>query len=86
MGHPFTIDELREFAENYVAQEAGRLGFDGWWQTPLLAAAPIYSRFDQLDRIAADDHLHPRDLLATAKSVIVFYIPFKKDGFVKSKN
>ena len=32
-----------------------------------------------MPRIAADGHLHPRDLLSTAKSVIVFYIPFKKE-------
>ena len=82
MSHPFTVDELRELVEKVVAQEPGRLGTAGWWQTPLLATAPIDSRFDQLGRIAAEDHLHPRDLLSTAKSVIVFYIPFKK-GLVK---
>jgi len=30
-------------------------------------------------RIAAEDHLHPGDLLPTARSVIVFFIPFRKD-------
>jgi len=70
---------LREFTEEYVAEEPGRLGTDGWWQTPLLATAAVDSRFDQLPQIAADDHLHPRDLLPGAKSVIVFYIPFKKE-------
>ena len=79
MIHPVTVDELRKFAEKFVLQEPVRLGSDGWWQTPLLATAPIDSRFDQLPRIAADDHLHPHDLLATARSVIVFYIPFKKE-------
>ena len=79
MNHPVTVDALRKFAEKFVIQEPGRLGTDGWWQTPLLATAPIDSRFDQLPRIAADDHLHPHDLLATARSVIVFYIPFKKE-------
>ncbi len=79
MSHPITVAELRKFAENFVAREPGRLGTDGWWQMPLLAAAPVDSRFDQLPRIAADDHLHPCDLLPTAKSVIVFYIPFKKE-------
>ncbi|MBW2705543.1 MAG: epoxyqueuosine reductase [Deltaproteobacteria bacterium] len=74
-----TVDELRKFAETFVAQESGRLGADGWWQTPLLATAPVDSRFDQLPQIAADDHVLPRDLLASARSVIVFYIPFKKD-------
>jgi epoxyqueuosine reductase QueG len=79
MSHLTTIDALRKFAEAFVEQEPDRLGTAGWWQTPLLATAPIDSRFEQLARIAADDHLHPRDLLATAKSVIVFYIPFKKE-------
>jgi hypothetical protein len=79
MSHPVTVDALRKFAETFVEQEAGRLGTDGWWQTPLLATAPIDSRFDQLPRIVAADHLHPRDLLSTAKSIIVFYIPFKNE-------
>ena len=79
MSNPVTVDALRSFAEKFVEQEPGRLGTDGWWQTPLLATAPIDSRFDRLPQIAADDHLHPRDLLSTAKSVIVFYIPFKKE-------
>jgi epoxyqueuosine reductase QueG len=79
MNHSATVDVLRKFAETFVEQEPGRLGTDGGWQTPLLATAPIDSRFDQLPRIAADDHLHPRDLLSTAKSIIVFYIPFKRE-------
>jgi epoxyqueuosine reductase len=79
MPSTITVDHLRKFAEKYVQEEPERLGTDGWWQTPLLAAAPVDARFDQLPQIAADDHLLPRDLLPTAKSVIVFYIPFKKE-------
>ncbi len=79
MSHHVTVDALRQYAENFVKQEPGRLGTDGWWQTPLLTGAPIDSRFDQLTQIVSDDHLHPRDLLSSAKSVIVFYIPFKKE-------
>ena len=41
MSHPVTIDALRKFAETFVEQEAGRLGTDGWWQTPLLATAAL---------------------------------------------
>lgn len=79
MSHPVTVDALRQFAKNFVNQEPSRLETDRWWQTPLLATAPIDSRFHRLPQIAADDHLYPRDLLSTAKSVIVFYIPFKKE-------
>lgn len=78
MHHTVTIDQLRKFTEKFVAAEPLRLGTEGWWRTPLLAAAPVDARFDQLPRIAADDHLHPRDLLPTAQSVIVFFIPFKQ--------
>lgn len=74
-----TVEELRKFTEAYVAGEPGRLGTDGWWQTPLLVTAPVDSRFDQLPQIAADDHVLPKDLLPGAQSVIVFFIPFKKE-------
>jgi epoxyqueuosine reductase QueG len=86
MSHSVTVDALRKFAGEFVEREPDRLGIDGWWQTPLLATAPIDSRFDQLPQIAADDHLHPHDLLATAKSVIVFYIPFKKELIKENRN
>ena len=86
MGDEISVDELREFARKYVSEEPERLGTAGWWQTPLLTAAPIDDRFDQLPQIAADDDLHPRDLLATAKSVIVFYLPFTKELVKENKN
>ena len=79
MGKKVSVEELRRFAEKFVAEEPERLGTDGWWQTPLLTAAPVDERFEQLPKIAADDHLLPRDLLPTAKSVIVFYLPFTKE-------
>ena len=72
------IDLLRAAAERLVKAEPERLGRPGWWQRPLLATASIDRRFDSLPLIAFHDHLHPRDLLATARSVVIFYIPFKK--------
>jgi len=39
MTSKITVEELRKFAEAYVAGEPGRLGIDGWWQTPLLGSA-----------------------------------------------
>ena len=79
MTDAITVDDLREFAHTFVDREPARLGSEGWWQAPLLATAPVDSRFDQLPQIAADDHVLPRDLLTGARSVIVFFIPFKKD-------
>jgi epoxyqueuosine reductase QueG len=79
------IGQLREFVENYVESEPGRLRAAGWWQTPLLVTATIDNRFEQLPQIAAADHFHPHDLLPTAKSVIVFFIPFKKELVKENK-
>jgi epoxyqueuosine reductase QueG len=76
---PFNVDDLRRLAQQFVADEPFRLGTEGWWRTPLLATAPVDERFAALPRIAADDHLHPRDLLPTGRAVIVFFIPFRKD-------
>jgi epoxyqueuosine reductase QueG len=73
-----TIECLRQFAEQFVAEASGRPGAEGFWQTPLLAASPIDTRFIQLTEIASKDHLHPYDLLPSAKSVIAFFIPFRK--------
>jgi epoxyqueuosine reductase len=81
-----TITDLRIFVGNYVLDETSRIEFAGWWQTPLLASAPIDQRFDILPQIAISDHMHPRDLLETAKSVVAFFIPFKRELVKENKN
>ena len=73
-----TVQTLREFCQRFVEAEAGRSGNGGWWKAPLLATGPIDGRFGALRRIAADDHFHPKDLLPTARSVVVFFIPFRE--------
>ncbi len=70
------VPELRQRLETYVAEEPVRLNHEGWWRKPLLVSSPVDQRFDVLPEIAMDEHLHPRDLLKTARSVIVFFIPF----------
>lgn len=72
-----TVERLRDYAEAYVRDEPQRLGTDGWWRIPILATAPVDSRFSRLPKIASPDHLHPADLLPSAKTVIVFFIPFQ---------
>ena len=86
MNSDIFVESLRTFARQYVASEPGRLKTAGFWQTPLLATAFIDDRFTQLPEIAAADHLHPHDLLPSAKSVIVFFIPFKKDLVKENHN
>ena len=73
-----SANQLQERISDIVDDEPARIGNTGWWQKPLIATAPIDQRFDVLPDIAAKDHLHPHDLLPTAKSIVVFYIPFTK--------
>ena len=74
----FDIQHLRNFAEEYVAAEPDRIGTEGFWKTPLVVRAPIDERFDILPQVAFNEHMHPHDLLPSAKSLIVIYVPFKR--------
>ena len=74
-----TISELRAFLKDFVQEEAAKLPHPSWWRTPLLVSAPIDKRYDILPQIALNTHLHPYDLLKTAKSLVVFFIPFVKE-------
>jgi epoxyqueuosine reductase QueG len=85
MAKGVTVNELREIVEKFVAEEPARLGTEGWWQKPLLVTAAIDERFEILPKIAFEEHWLPRDLLATAKSVIVFFIPFKEELIKENK-
>ncbi len=80
-----TIKALREVAERVVAEEPCRLRTVGWWGRPLLATAPVDERFETLPRIAFEEHWRPKDLLPTARSVIVFFIPFKEELVKENK-
>jgi epoxyqueuosine reductase QueG len=79
------IEKLRSFAEAVVAAEPDRIGTEGFWQKPLLVSAPIDGRFDILPQVAFNEHLHPHDLLPSAKSLIVFFIPFKRELVKENK-
>jgi len=79
------IDELRMLAEEYVAAEPDRMGIEGFWQAPLLVSALIDERFDILPQIAFEEHLRPHELLPSAKSLVVFFIPFKRELVKENK-
>ena len=79
-------EELRDFATDFVAAEPDRSGCEGFWEKPLLVSAPIDERFEMLPQIAFNEHLHPHDLLPTARSLIVFFIPFKHLLIKENKN
>jgi epoxyqueuosine reductase QueG len=71
--------ELTTILREAVAAYPDRTHCRNWWLEPLLATAMADERFDALPQIAADDHLLPKDLLSTAKSLVVFFVPFKPE-------
>ena len=79
------IEELRKIVVEFVAAEPERLGSEGFWQKPLLVSASIDERFKVLPQIASNEHLHPHDLLPSAKSLIVFFIPFTRNLIKENK-
>ncbi len=77
-GH-VTVEEIRGLAGAFVSGYGCAPWRKLWWRAPLLASANVDDRFELLPRIAASDHLHPWELLPSARALIVFFIPFVKD-------
>jgi len=50
-----------------------------------VASARIDDRFDRLPEIAYREHILPRDLLPSAESVVVFFVPFRKELILENK-
>ena len=73
-----TIETLRQQLETVVVAELQKPDSNHFWESPIMASAPADERFTVLPDIAMDEHLLPRELLATARSVLVFFIPFQK--------
>ena len=84
MNKSVTPNDLRILIEDYVTAYPEKTGERNMWRKPLLATAKADDRFDILPRIAAKDHALPRDLLPSAKSVVVFFVPFVKELAVEN--
>lgn len=80
-----SIETLRKFLETFVEEESQRWGEEAWWRKPLMASARVDERFDRLPEIAYREHLLPRHLLPSANSVVVFFIPFKKELILENQ-
>jgi epoxyqueuosine reductase len=74
-----SVEELGRLVKRFVADYPRSAGRPGWWRSPVLATATVDDRFGVLPRIASPEHVGPRDLLATARSVIVYFLPFRQD-------
>jgi epoxyqueuosine reductase len=74
-----TYSDLSAVIDTYVKEYPKVTGQKNIWRKPLMVTARADERFDILPDIAADDHVLPKDLLPTGKSVIVFFVPFIKE-------
>lgn len=61
----------------YVAGYPGEYNQINIWRTPNMACAPVDDRFDRLRKITVADHALSEDLLTGARTVVVWFIPFK---------
>jgi len=79
MTAPVAYTALKALIEKYVMDYPKAANSRNFWRVPHVVTAKADERFDILPEIAADDHALPRDLLKTAKTVIVFFVPFDKE-------
>lgn len=69
-------NDIRQAIEAAVEDYPRREGVQSIWRTPLAVTAVADKRFEDLRTMVAPDHLLPADLLPSARTVIVFFLPF----------
>lgn len=71
--------ELEELIKNYVVDYQKKNKIKSEWKEPVIkyadAADPL---FDKLKEAVSEDHLLPEDILAGARTVIAYFIPFSE--------
>jgi len=68
---------LSQWLVDFVATYPEKNNEIAIWRKPIMACAPADGRFLRLKEITVTDHALPADLLADAKTVVVWFIPFK---------
>jgi epoxyqueuosine reductase QueG len=72
--------EVEEFIKNYVKDYGRNNGIVTKWEEPLIAFADSTDElFNKLKDVANVNHALPSDLLADAKTVISYFIPFSRE-------
>ncbi|MEE4356612.1 MAG: hypothetical protein V2I97_09085 [Desulfococcaceae bacterium] len=84
MKNTIQINDLRGMISQFAGKYPEKSGEKNVWREPLLSTADLQGeknreRFAALRKIAADDHLMPWELMPSAKSLIVFFLPFTKE-------
>ena len=72
-----TFNDLSKWFIDYIAAYPEKYNQIAIWGEPVMACAPADIRFQRLKEITVPDHALPQDLLPGARTVIVWFIPFK---------
>ena len=72
-----TFNDLYQWLIDYVSGYPSKYKQIPIWWNPLMACAPADDRFLRLKEITVPDHALPRDLLPEARTVVVWFTPFK---------
>lgn len=73
-----TFENFSQWLIDYVAAYPEKYDQIAIWRNPIMACAPADERFQRLKKITVPDHALPQDLLPGAKTVLIWFIPFKK--------
>jgi epoxyqueuosine reductase QueG len=73
-----TFKDLKQWLIDYVTEYAEEHNQINIWQEPIMACSLNDNRFQRLKEITVFDHTLPQDLLPDAKTVVAWFIPFKR--------
>ncbi len=73
------IQNLRDRVTTFCRNQIKDKPFPVWWRDPILVTAKADDRFLSLPKIASPEHMLPRELLPSCRTVIVFFIPFTRE-------
>jgi epoxyqueuosine reductase QueG len=73
-----TYNDFSQWLIDYVAVYPKKYNQIAIWREPIMACAPADDRFQRLKEIIVPDHALPQDLLPGAKTVMAWFIPFKR--------
>jgi len=72
-----TFDDLSQWFIDFVSAYPEKYNQIAIWREPIMACAPADGRFQRIKEITVPDHALPQDLLPDAKTVVVWFVPFK---------
>ncbi|WP_409227867.1 hypothetical protein [Gudongella sp. SC589] len=72
-------DKISKEIDNFVMGFQRREGIVSRWKTPMVGFASSEDpMFNLLKDVAVPEHLHPKDILASGKTVIAYFLPYQE--------